>query len=247
MNLPPGLLTAFPPSKTALLDRVRRDVDDDMLRVISRADYGELADELFPQLVQIRDTGQLPVLMTGWLREVLELTRFSDPDHPDRPPFEPGPKGMSGHWTRLFACAVLLRTDTEPAGVLADDNPSSTLAQLLVSASLMESSVNEAVGQFLTSRMTTVDHPWEEPVFALALLVLAVRLRVGRLSEQTIGIFAERILVCDAIHQVQYGPLQLWQEHWKPLSAELRREAAAISDAVVREDVLLCAGLIEVG
>lgn len=37
MDLPPELLAAFPPSKTALLDRVRRDVADEMLRVISRA------------------------------------------------------------------------------------------------------------------------------------------------------------------------------------------------------------------
>lgn len=246
MNLPPELLTAFPPSKTALLDRVRQDVDDDMLRVISRADYGLQAEELFPQLVRIRDTGQLPEPMEFWLHEVLALTRWCDPERPEFSSFGHSPSGISGHWTRLFACAVLLKADVEPA-VNAEDDATSTPAQLLVSALVMESSVNEVIGQFLTWRLMEVDRPWEEPVFALALLVVAVRQRVGRLSEQTIGIFAERILVCDAIHQVQYGPLRLWQEHWKPLSAELRREALAFTDAVVREDVLLCAGLIEVG
>ncbi|WLD13960.1 hypothetical protein [Planctellipticum variicoloris] len=244
--LPPELLATFPPAKTALLDRVRRDVDDDMLRVISRADYGNQADELFPQLVQFRDTGQLPEPMEFWLHEVLALTRWSDPERPGLSGFGYGPSGISGHWTRLFVCAALLRADVEPA-VDVEDGATSTLAQLLVSASVMESSVNEAIGQFLTWRLMEVDRPWEEPVFALALLVVAVRLRVGRLSEQAVGIFAERVLVSDAIHQVQYGPLRLWQEHWKPLSAELRREAAAIADVVVREDVFLCAGLIEVG
>lgn len=246
MNLPPDLLAAFPPSKTALLDRVRRDVDDDMLRVISRADYGERADELLPQLVQFRDTGQLPEPMEFWLHEVLALTRWCDPDRPELSSFGYSPNGISGHWTRLFVCAALLRADAEPA-VDVEDGATSTLAQLLVSASVMESSVNEVIGQFLTWRLMEVDRPWEEPVFALALLVVAVRLRVGRLSEQTIGVFAERVLVSDAIHQVQYGALKFWQQHWSPLTAELRHEAAAFTDAVVREDLLLCAGLIEVG
>lgn len=246
MDLPPDLLAAFPPSKTALLDRVRRDVDDDMLWVIARADYGYKAEELFPPLVQMRDSGQIPVPMKFWLQEVLALTRWCDPERPELSGFGYGPSGISGHWTRLFVCAALLRADVEPA-VDVEDGATSTLAQMLVNASLMESSVNEAIGQFLAWRLMEIDHPWEEPVFALALLVVAVRPRVGRLSEQTIGVFAERVLVSDAIHQVQYGALELWQMHWSPLTAELRRQAAAFTDAVVREDLLLCAMLIEVG
>ena len=39
MQIPPALLTAFPPSRQLLLDVVRRQIDEGMLREIAEADY----------------------------------------------------------------------------------------------------------------------------------------------------------------------------------------------------------------
>ena len=134
MVIPAELIAAFPPSAELLLDRARRHVDDAMLVTIARADYGVMADEMLAELRPIRDRGDIPARIHGQLREVLTLTRWSDPDHPYPPPFEPGPSGQSGHQIRLFVCAVLLRAETEPTNQFVDSDPASTLAQCLASA-----------------------------------------------------------------------------------------------------------------
>lgn len=255
MHLPPELLAAFPPSRTALLDRVRQDVDDDMLRVISRADYGNEADKLFPQLVRIRDTGQIPVPMYGWLDEVLTLTRWSDPDHPNRPPYEPGPTGISGHWTRLFACAVLMLrsvidTDWE------DNAADSTLARCLASAGVLPDDVNAALASFLVWRLSRTAWNSNELWDALGLLILATRLRNGRFSEAQLGVFASWLLGEEGRLRQSSGPhfapgrplpFSLMHGFWQPLIDELQRATEAMTDRAARENVLLCAMLLEPG
>src|SRR4029077_11198042 len=114
MEIPAALIAAFPPSADLLLERARQQTDDAMLEEIARADYGFEADELIVELRAIRDEGIVPDQMRWQLVEVLELTRFSNPERPNLPPFEPGPTGPRGHQTRLFACAVLLRAAAAP-------------------------------------------------------------------------------------------------------------------------------------
>lgn len=76
MDVPSGLMEAFPPTANLLFDRARHNVDDTMLMEIARADYGYLANEMMAELRPIRD-GIIPVPMGGHLREVLELTWFA--------------------------------------------------------------------------------------------------------------------------------------------------------------------------
>lgn len=115
MDIPAPLIDAFPPNPDLLQERARRHVDDVMLTWIARADYGYMADEMMSELRPIRDTGVVPAPMHWQLREVFALTRWCNPEEPEMPPFEPGPTGRRGHYTRLFACAVLLRLEAEPA------------------------------------------------------------------------------------------------------------------------------------
>lgn len=249
LNLPPELLAAFPPSKTALLDRVRQDVDDDMLREISRADYGYKAEELFPPLVQMRDSGRIPVPMSGWLDEVLTLTRWSDPDHPNRR------TGIAGHWTRLFACVVLmLRSviDTDRDDEAAD----ATLAQCLASARVLPDDVNAALGSFLVWRLSRTAWNPNELCDSLGLLIVVLRLREGRITEPQIGGFAALILAEDQRMRQSSGPhfapgrplpFSVQRGFWTPLAAELQRAGGAMTDGAARENVLLCAMQLEPG
>jgi len=59
MEVPDFLLAAFPPSFDGLLDAARRNTDNAMLMDIARADYGQGADEVMPELRAIRDTGSV--------------------------------------------------------------------------------------------------------------------------------------------------------------------------------------------
>src|ERR1700677_4871866 len=137
MDIPAELIAAFPPSADLLLDLARRQTDDAMLMEIARADYGYLADTMLAELRPIRDKGIIPAPMDWQLQEVLSLTRNSNPEVPDLPPFEPGPAGRRGHLIRVFACAVLLRAAADPANKDIDPADDLTLAHGLVSANAM--------------------------------------------------------------------------------------------------------------
>ena len=154
MDIPFALIAAFPPSADLLLDRARRHVNDEMLVEIARADYGNRADEMLAELRPIRDKGIIPSPMQWLLGEVLELTRLCDPEHPNAPPFEPGPSGFRGHQTRLFACAVLFRAVAEPASGYDDSSSDSTLAIALASAKVLGDEMSEAIGCFLTWQLS---------------------------------------------------------------------------------------------
>jgi hypothetical protein len=151
MDVPIALLAAFPPSNQRLLDVTRRQIDDEMLLEIAMADYGIDAEIHLAALRPIRETGVVPEPLDWHPGEVLELTRYCDPDHPDPPPFRPGPAGRRGHQIRAFACAVLLR-----AGADHDCVSEATLAQCLVSANVIDEEVSEAAACLLT---------WEIPRF----------------------------------------------------------------------------------
>ena len=80
-----------------------------MLKVIANADYGVGGASDDEGNRPIRDTGIVPSRPSFMLCEVLRLTMYSNPEVPNSPPFEPGPTGIRGHQTRLFACTMLLR------------------------------------------------------------------------------------------------------------------------------------------
>ena len=227
-----------------------------MLEEIARADYGFEADELIVELRGIRDEGIVPDRMRGMLVEVLELTRFSNPEKPNLPPFEPGPNGPRGHQTRLFACAVLLRAAAEPQNQGIYNSQDSTVAQCVASAKVLGEEMSEATACFLTWVLLRKESCPKPLLFALALLVLAIRLRSGRLAEPELGTIAEWALAQELLEREEFSPgpanpmplpFSIQAGFWRPLAAELMNEAQSIRDNDVRADVELCVLLLGPG
>jgi hypothetical protein len=257
MDIPAVLTAAFPPADGILLDLMRRQIDDAMLTEIAKADYGKMADEMLAELRPIRDVGVIPSPMHWQLVEVLSLTRLCDPEVPDDPPFESGPTGRRGHQIRLFACAVLLRAAAEPANVDIDNDDDSTLAQCLASAKVLGPEAGKAAARFLTWRIPRMEFCSEPPLWPLALLILATRLRSGRIAERDLGDVAEWVLAVEALWRQAVGPhdpsnpmpvaFSLQAGFWRPLATELKDEGTAILADHVRANIQLCELLLEPG
>jgi hypothetical protein len=240
MNIPPALLSAFPPSSSLLLDVTRRDVDDSMLEEIAWADYGHKADEYLSGLKRIRDQGIVPKSM-GWDRaEVLELIRWCDPDQPAQEPGSPGPRG---HQMRAFSCAVLLVAAAEAGG----DSDEATLAQCLRSAKVLGGEVNEAAARFLTWRIPTVTCA-DEWLFALGLLIVAPRFESDRISSDILGAAAAWFLDVESTSRREDQPtfnaadprpaaFGLTYGFWTPLITELIENTATLEDVRVRAEM----------
>lgn len=238
-DIPPILTETFPPSPDALLDCARRNVDDEMLMDVANADYGYRAEEMFRWLRTIRDDGQIPRPVDGWLSEVLELTRNSDPDKPKPTPFEPGPTGLRGHRTRLFACAALLRATTEPNSGYSDCCEDFTLAQCLASAKLLEDEISNSIGRYLTWRFTRKSlYPPDPPLFALGLVSVASRRSAG---ERALACAAEWSLAIEG-DECRGGPaaFSIQTGVWTGLAVELETRAAQIDDDALRTNLRLC-------
>src|ERR1700759_2204844 len=105
------LLNRFRPEPDVLLRAISAHISDEMLEVISIADYGDRADEHLAALRQVRDTGTFPAELHWCPMEVFELTRWSEPDDPD---WKPGRTGEFGQWMRAFSCSAILRAEHEP-------------------------------------------------------------------------------------------------------------------------------------
>ena len=90
----------------ALLAAVSRGLTPADLRAIAESDYGYAAAESLAALQRLA-RGDLAALrpLTGNPREVLELTRWSEPRADDLP----------GHRGRLFSCVALLIAAADPA------------------------------------------------------------------------------------------------------------------------------------
>jgi hypothetical protein len=78
-----ALLAPFDPERDELLRLLSRRIDDGMLREIAEGDYREEADAHEAALRRIRDQGEIPVPIDWVPKEVLELTRWSQPDDPN--------------------------------------------------------------------------------------------------------------------------------------------------------------------
>jgi hypothetical protein len=254
MDIPPELIACFPPSPDLLLDRARRNVDDAMLRDIAQADYGYMAEEMLVELRPIRDNGILPSPMHWQLVEVLRLIQWSDPENPNRPPFEPGPRGLSGHQTRLFACAVLLRAATQPASGYDGGTHDSTLAQCLISAKALGDRMTEAVGSFLIWELCRQEMPLEPVFSALGLLVVAARVQPHPIAHSVLGSLAALVLVEESNQRKAVGwssadpppaAFSVQQGFWQPLADELKHQATALAEGDDRTNLELCSLFLE--
>jgi hypothetical protein len=254
MPIPTALLTAFPPSADLLLDCVRRHTDDATLMEVAGADYGYKADDRMEELRPIRDDGVIPAQMGFRLAEVLRLTRWCTPEKPDSHPFAPGPTGRSGHFARMFACAVLLRARAEPANEHLDTADDATLAQCLASAKVLGEEFSLAAARFLTWRIPSIALDPDPLWFMLGLLLLAVRLRSGRFADSVLGEVADWVMEAEARFREENpsnpanpmpAPFGVQSGFWQPLAAELSSEAEAIATANIREKLQLCGLLLE--
>lgn len=253
-EMPKALLAGFEPAAELLFHRARRGMDDGMLMEIARADYGQQAAEMCALLRPIRDSGIIVHPLHGQLLEVLQLTRWCDPDRPNQPPFPIGPSGLRGHQTRLFACAVLLCADAAPESADSDVAEDSTVAVAMASARVLGEDLSEALARFLTWWLSNMGFPEERLCHALALLVLAVRLRQGRFTDVELNAIAEWVLQLeayqrDALGRRAGGPppnaFSVQQGLWDSAKLELQQLAGGIESDPTRANLELCGLLLE--
>jgi hypothetical protein len=159
IQVPTWVMDRFPPDHRAAVDHLRRQVDEGMLREIAEADYAQDTEEHLAALKPIWSGGELGEMDSWFPREVLELIRWSEPEHKD---WNPGATGVHGHQMRAFCCAILLATPNfEPE--------KETLIQMLDSVLVLGEDATEAVGRFLTWKIGTLGREEDRPFFALAI------------------------------------------------------------------------------
>jgi hypothetical protein len=213
---------------------------------------------MMAELRPIRDRGVIPTPMHWQLQEVLSLTRWHNPEKPNRPPFDPGPTGRSGHQIRLFVCAILLRAKTDLGNADVDLADDASLANGLASARLLGDEPSMAVARFLTWLFPLLTDRWEAPpLTALALLILATCFRTGRFADAELGEIADWVFAEESDWRWRQGigpdlpgdpcpaPFGVGCGFWRPLADELHREAAFIAPEDVRTRLQVCALMLE--
>jgi hypothetical protein len=163
IEIPAWIRSEFPADRRAAVDYLRRLIDEEMLREIAAADYGDRVQEHYAAIEPIWSDGTLARLGTWFPMEVLELIRWSEPEDPD---WKPGSTGLRGHKMRAFSCAVLLATPNF-------DPDKATLIQMLDSVFAIGNEAPEAMGRFLTWRIGAIERGQDRPFFALALAAIA--------------------------------------------------------------------------
>lgn len=261
MTIPSELYSAFPPDANALVDFTRRFVDDQMLKEIANADYGCGADDYFKALKEIRDSGVMPGSFKWWPKEVLELSRWKEPNELEeyeetirpkplkhrnakvRIPISPR---MRGHRIRLFACAVLL-------WFAEDDNDGrveSTLAQGLESAKYLGAEANSAFARSLAAAEEKY-YSRERWFWVLSLLVLKLRLESSSADESSLRAVTKWVLEEESAysesrrpsHSGEWPPVPfgVGLGYWKSLFDEIAEFAKAVHSEDVREKIILIA------
>lgn len=167
----PTPLQAFVPCRDSLLNLAITNVDSSMLREIAAADYGEDVNKHYRALTGIFRGGVRPRHSNWHPREVLELTRWSEPETPHHPA---DVTGARGHWMRLFACAVLLRIDRLPECRDHSLGGDSSIIQLTESAVALGRKVVSRAVSFLAWYLLEDDAELC-PHSAVAILLLAVQ------------------------------------------------------------------------
>jgi hypothetical protein len=171
------LLNRFDPDGDVLLRAISAHVTDEMLHCISKADYGDRADEHFEALRQLREAGTFPQNMALVPMEVLELIRWSEPDDPA---WKPGMTGEAGHWIRAFSCAAILRAEHPPFLYHYNDgSTASTVIQLVLSLDALPVNLSRVAAQDFAWLILSSDPDGKNDSvreYAVALLWFALQL-----------------------------------------------------------------------
>jgi hypothetical protein len=147
------LLNRFEPEPEGLLREISLHVDDEMLKEIAAADYGQDVERHLAALRPIHDTSMFPPDMYWYPTEVLELIRWSQPENPD---WKPGRTGEFGHWMRAFSCAAVLRATCEPWNYRGDCGFVETTIHLILSLRVLPADLTRLAAGFLSWLMIQV-------------------------------------------------------------------------------------------
>lgn len=205
------LLSRLKPSGESLLDWLIPQVDDAMLREIARADYDYCADGHYAALRQIRDHRIIPAPLPWEPLEVLNLTRWGEPDEPSCGTVNVGPRG---HLVTAFCCAVLLKAadDAQTQDFIHSEND--TLIQLVASVFALGREPLERASEFLAWRLLRLPLSHEEySFFALALLLTRAALYAPGESGDDLTLLAEWVIREEA--RARRKPISYaWSGHW---------------------------------
>lgn len=215
-----NLLTeTFPPDQAALLEWLAEQVDDRLLGEIARADYGSDYSEHFKILKAIRDELAIPAPLRWIPKEVLELTRWSEPENPA---LKSSLTSIEGHLNRAFSCTVLLIAGGDQQSADYIDGENQTLIQLVASVLVLGEEAPRLTLQMLVWRLfsTTTLVVEDRPFFALAILLLIIALNNVPLKKvKTKAKVKERVLLIDG------AKLKLLAEWVMEEEAQVRKEA----------------------
>lgn len=180
------MLEKLNPDPDSLLMAISSHIDDSMLMGIARADYGDDVDLHFKQLLKIRDEKTVFAPMHWHPREVLELTRW---DEPDKMPLSPHTL-LQRHTIRAFACAAMLRAMAEPSNNPYFGGDNESIAPLVESLSVLEAKLQKEALRFFAWRAQNLPHNDTSvvPFYLLALLILFLRVEpsIPRIELKTI-------------------------------------------------------------
>ncbi|HEY9695218.1 MAG TPA: hypothetical protein V6D15_23700 [Oculatellaceae cyanobacterium] len=152
-----------------------------MLEELALSDYGRDYELHLSALLKAHQGEALPVPMPWQPKEVLELTRWSEPDDLS---INEGSKGTRGHLIRAFACTLLLRAAVEPENRDYFVGENQTIIQLVSSAINLGLDAATATVRFLAWCVEQVPHyDTERPFYVMGILLLEVFLAHGKDTE----------------------------------------------------------------
>ncbi len=174
-------------------------MNDALLLEVARANYGYHVDEHLRELVQIRDTGDVPVPIPWEPVEVLRLTSYARPDDTQYNQLL-GIDRMGSHTMRAFACACLLTEATNPLGRDHSDSVEYYLIGLIESAMVLGPDVEYGLIRFLAWGIDHLDTYEDRAPFAYALLVGAACRDRNEYPEELLGKLVDWVLWESARH-----------------------------------------------
>ncbi|MEX1015941.1 MAG: hypothetical protein WDZ31_04270 [Phycisphaeraceae bacterium] len=164
-------LSSLAPSRSLLLDKLRLRIPGDILQEIALADYGRDASEHLAALRRIQGQGVISRPLDWAPKEVLELTKWSEPDELKRI----NPEACRrDHLARLFCCTVLLYAMADGESNISSETD--TLAQFVASATALGKEYINPARRFvawLAPNPPDIDETQGFMVLALLILISA--------------------------------------------------------------------------
>ena len=213
LPLPSFVTELFPPSGISLLKNLCGQMSDGMLHEIASCDYDVNTPENLGSLKKIRRTLELESRLQWIPKEVLELTRWSEPDEM-RPNCS---HGHQGHLIRAFCCVVLLVAGNDTANDDYIDGENQTLAQAIESCLYLGAGQCQELGELLTWRYPTLHDYDTFPMFAIfALMVLALNIHTDKISpDQTASLVDQLATEQERLKGTDDDPWIFWNRKYR--------------------------------